>query len=47
MLRCADLFAGTGAFSFAFHNTGRVETVFANDMLPSSKEIYELNNSCR
>jgi DNA (cytosine-5)-methyltransferase 1 len=39
-----DLFAGTGAFSYAFHSTNDVETVFANDLLESSKKIYELNN---
>jgi len=28
-----DLFAGTGAFTLAFQETGRVEVVFANDMV--------------
>jgi DNA (cytosine-5)-methyltransferase 1 len=41
-----DLFAGTGAFSYAFHSTNKVDTVFANDLLESSKQIYELNNLC-
>jgi DNA (cytosine-5)-methyltransferase 1 len=35
-----DLFAGTGAFSLAFGNT-----VFANDMAPPSKTIYDTNFS--
>jgi DNA (cytosine-5)-methyltransferase 1 len=38
-----DLFAGTGAFTHAFQSTGKVECVFANDMVSSSKEIYDLN----
>ena len=39
-----DLFSGTGAFSYAFHQTGNVKTVFANDILDSSEEIFNLNN---
>lgn len=39
-----DLFCGTGAFSYAFHQTDKVDTVFANDMLDSSEEIFNLNN---
>ena len=42
-LRLVDLFAGTGAFSYAFHSTGKCETVFANDILDSSEQIYNLN----
>lgn len=38
-----DLFAGTGAFTLAFLATGRVEVVFANDMVPESKKIYDEN----
>lgn len=38
-----DLFAGTGAFTFAFENTGNVECVFANDIDKSSKIIYDEN----
>lgn len=41
-MKLVDLFAGTGAFSYAFGKYG-VETVFANDMLDSSKEIYDVN----
>jgi len=40
-----DLFAGTGAFSHAFEQTGKFECVFANDMIESSKKIYDLNHS--
>ena len=40
-----DLFAGTGAFSYAFHSTNKVETVFANDLLESSETIFNLNNN--
>ena len=42
-----DLFAGTGAFSYAFHKTGKVITTFANDILDSSEQIYNLNNEIK
>lgn len=42
-LRMIDLFAGTGAFTHAFQSTGKVECVFANDMVEASKQIYDLN----
>jgi DNA (cytosine-5)-methyltransferase 1 len=45
MLTLVDLFCGTGAFSLAFHATGKVHTVFANDMLDSSEAIFNANNS--
>jgi len=38
-----DLFAGTGAFTGAFEQTGKVECVFSNDMVESSKKIYDTN----
>lgn len=44
-LKMVDLFAGTGAFTYAFEKTGRVECVFANDMVEASKTIYDLNFS--
>jgi DNA (cytosine-5)-methyltransferase 1 len=44
-LRMIDLFAGTGAFSHAFEATGKVECVFANDMVEASKKIYDENFS--
>lgn len=42
-----DLFCGTGAFSYAFHQTKEVNTIFANDMLDSSEEIFNLNNNVK
>jgi len=39
-----DLFAGTGAFSLAFEKGANFKCVFTNDMIKSSKQIYELNN---
>lgn len=42
-LRMIDLFAGTGAFTRAFEDTGLVECVFANDMVKASKDIYDVN----
>jgi DNA (cytosine-5)-methyltransferase 1 len=41
--KLVDLFAGTGAFTHAFENTGKVECVFSNDMDESSKKIYDMN----
>lgn len=43
-LKLVDLFAGTGAFTYVFDNTNAFETIFANDMLDSSEEIFNLNN---
>lgn len=42
-LRMIDLFAGTGAFTLAFENTHRVDIVFGNDMVDSSKATYDEN----
>jgi DNA (cytosine-5)-methyltransferase 1 len=42
-LRMIDLFAGTGAFTNAFQQTGKVSCVFANDMVEWSKRIYDEN----
>lgn len=46
-LRILDLFAGTGAFSLAFHssstNTVKYETVMANDYEKASRTIYKEN----
>ena len=42
-LKMVDLFSGTGAFTYAFEHTNQVECVFANDMMESSKKIYEAN----
>lgn len=38
-----DLFSGTGAFSYVLEKNN-FECVFANDMMETSKKIYELNN---
>jgi DNA (cytosine-5)-methyltransferase 1 len=43
LYKMIDLFAGTGAFSYAFHKTNKFETILANDLLDSSEEIYKLN----
>jgi len=42
-LRMIDLFAGTGAFTHAFEQTGKVKCVYANDMVEASKTIYDAN----
>ena len=42
-LKMIDLFAGTGAFTFAFEKTSKVECVFSNDMVEWSKKIYDSN----
>jgi len=42
-LKLVDLCAGTGAFSYAFNSTNKVDIVFSNDIEPSSKEIYDSN----
>ena len=42
-LKLVDLFSGTGVFSHVFLQTGRVQVVFANDLLKISKTIYEQN----
>lgn len=42
-LKMIDLCAGTGAFTRAFESTGLVDVVFANDIEPTSKIIYDAN----
>ena len=39
-----DLFAGTGAFTLALEKNNKFKCVFTNDMISSSKKIYELNH---
>ena len=39
-----DLFCGTGGFSEAFKPLPKINCVYANDMVSSSKKIYELNH---
>lgn len=45
VLRMIDLFAGSGAFTYAFEQTGHVSCVFANDIVPASKTNYDANFS--
>jgi DNA (cytosine-5)-methyltransferase 1 len=42
-LKLVDLCAGTGAFSFVFHNTNMVETIYANDFDKHSKLFFDEN----
>jgi DNA (cytosine-5)-methyltransferase 1 len=42
-----DLFSGTGAFSYCFYKTKMVNTIFANDILDSSEQIFNLNNEIK
>ena len=42
-LTMIDLCAGTGAISYAFESTNKVNVVFANDIEESSKIIYDAN----
>lgn len=45
--KVVELFTGTGAFSLAFHSVdnAKFETVYANDFEPSSKIIFDANNT--
>jgi DNA (cytosine-5)-methyltransferase 1 len=43
-IKFIDLFAGTGGFSLAIEKYDRFQCVFANDMIKSSQDIYQLNN---
>lgn len=38
-----DLFAGIGGIRLGFENTGKFETVYANDFEPKCKITYDLN----
>jgi DNA (cytosine-5)-methyltransferase 1 len=42
-IKMIDLCAGTGAFTYAFEQTKLVDVVFANDLVQTSKLIYDLN----
>jgi DNA (cytosine-5)-methyltransferase 1 len=42
-----DLFAGTGAFSFAFEQECDSNTVFANDMYVGSEKMFNLNHTIK
>ena len=39
-----DLCAGTGAFSIALESSGKYKCVYANDMMKSSQDIYNMNH---
>ena len=43
-LRMIDLFAGTGAFTTAFEETGKVVCVYANDISRDARLIYDQNH---
>jgi len=43
-IKFIDLFAGTGAFSLVLGKNNKFKCVFSNDMMKSSKQIYELNH---
>ena len=42
-IKTIDLFAGIGGIRKGFENTGKFETVFANDFEPNCKKTYDLN----
>ncbi len=46
-LKLAEFCAGTGAFSYAFHKTDKVNTVYANDFEKNSKKIFDQNFSIK
>jgi DNA (cytosine-5)-methyltransferase 1 len=45
--KLVDLFAGTGAFSYAFERTNDVKCVYANDFCKNSEKIYNLNHKVK
>ena len=45
MLNLIDLCAGTGAFSHVFEKNDKFKCVFANDLIDSSKSIYDANHT--
>lgn len=46
-LKLVDICAGTGAFSTAFENTGKFETIYAIDNDPNCSSTFNLNHSIR
>ena len=46
-IKFINLFAGTGAFSYVLEKTRKYECVFSNDMITSSKSIYDLNHKTK
>lgn len=47
MLRHVDLFAGTGGFSVALQSTGKIRTIYANDLEPNAKKLYDANHDTK
>jgi len=45
-IKVIDLFAGTGAFSYAFSKYDKFKTVYSNDMVKESNQIIKLNDTC-
>jgi DNA (cytosine-5)-methyltransferase 1 len=43
-IKVIDLFAGTGAFSYAFSKYDKFKTIYSNDMVKESEEIIKLND---
>jgi DNA (cytosine-5)-methyltransferase 1 len=43
-IKVIDLFAGTGAFSYAFSKYDKFNTIYSNDMVKESEEIIKLND---
>lgn len=43
-LKILDLFAGTGAFSYAFEKLNNFKCILANDMEKNSQKIFKLNH---
>jgi DNA (cytosine-5)-methyltransferase 1 len=46
-LRLVEFCSGTGAFSYAFEKTNKVETIFANDFDKNSENIFNHNFSLK
>lgn len=44
MKKFIDLCAGTGAFSIALESSGKYKCVYANDIMKSSQDIYNMNH---
>ena len=42
-----DLCAGTGAFSYVFCQNNKIKCIYANDILDSAEQIYNLNHTVK
>jgi DNA (cytosine-5)-methyltransferase 1 len=47
MYKLSEFCTGTGSFSIGFESTGVVETIYANDIEPNSKKIFDVNNDLK